>query len=195
MIKSDNWILEMGKELISPFHNKKIRKANDVGVISFGTGHAGYDLTLSSQTSYLFYNKYSMYGTQSVVDPKRFEERFTKEITVNQSSNGEFFLLPKKSSMLGGVNETLYMPGNIIGLAWGKSTYSRCNVNVYCQPVEPGWSGQLSILVVNYNDRPAKVYANEGICQIVFFELDQPVKNEYGNGKYQNQTGITFSEV
>jgi len=180
MIKSDKWIRVQGEKLIKPFHPEKVRK----GVVSYGTSQAGYDLTLGEKA---FYFK----GNSDDVDVKSIND---KHIINKYAFDGVLYINPRQS-LLCAVNEELTMPDNIMGLVWGKSTYSRVGVNVYCQPVEPGWKGYLSILVVNYNPNPVKLYANEGIAQIVFFELDEDCEVPY-NGKYQNQENRpTFSKI
>lgn len=195
MIKNDEWIIEQGERLIKPFYPEKVSK----GVISYGTSQCGYDLTLSNEGAVEYHYVWGHYGKNAIIDPKAFDsDRFAMPLQVVLSASGEeYYLLPELSSMLGVINEHLTMPRDIVGRAWGKSTYSRCNVNVYIQPIEPGWKGHLSILIVNYNYVPVKIYANEGIAQIIFEELSAPVKNPYNDkSKYQDQPKeATFAKI
>ena len=184
MIKSDNWILTQGEKLVKPFYPEKVSR----GVISYGTSQCGYDLTLN-ETAYYYRGNAS-----DLIDVKDFDKN---KLTMKVIAFDNYLIINSRQAMLCSVNEHLTIPNDIMGLAWGKSTYSRVEVNVYCQPIEPGWKGYLSILVVNYNPNPVKLYVNEGILQIVFFELDTASKNPYKDGdKYQGQgKEPTFSKI
>jgi len=190
LIKNDAWIKESG--IIKPFCPYKVSD----NVISYGTSQAGYDLSLSQIGAYKLIPVDTKAFENELIDPKKFDkERLTRKMEVYESKNGVYYYLNARSQMLGAVKEELNMPNDIMGLVWGKSTYSRCGVNIYCQPVEPGWRGHLSILIVNYNQAPIKIYANEGIAQIVFFELIGDSETPY-SGKYQNQkAGPTLAKI
>lgn len=198
MIKNDVWITEQGENLVRPFYSEKVSQS----VISYGTSQCGYDLTLSSAGARLFAsafdNKPRDLTPAWTIDPKNFEAySFVAKLYLKQDSDtGDmYYVLPGQSSMLGSVTEHLNIPADIMGRGHGKSTYLRCNVKVFCEPIEPGWKGHLSILIVNFNRRPVRIYANEGILQVTFEELSAPVKKPYA-GEYQDQGEVaTFAKI
>jgi dCTP deaminase len=185
-------------DLIFPFVGEKTRELpNGTKALSYGLSHAGYDLRLSPKGFMVIDNT----ANQSVVAPEPLDVKaFKKELMVEaepvEQNGSTFFVLPPFSYALGVSVELLTMPANIMGLTDGKSTYARQGTIINVTPIEPGWSGHLTICIVNPLAFPAKVYANEGIVQVMFARLNSDSAQDYGQGKYQNQgANVAFAAV
>jgi dCTP deaminase len=182
-IKSDKWIRRMATEhdMINPFAEKQVRK----GVISYGVSSYGYDLRVADEFK-IFTNVNS-----TVVDPKAFDER--SFVTVNAGS----ILIPPNSFALARSVEYFKIPRDVLTICVGKSTYARCGIIVNVTPFEPEWEGFVTLEISNTTPLPAKVYANEGLCQILFFQSDEPCETSYKDkaGKYQAQKGIVLPKL
>jgi dCTP deaminase len=184
-IKSDKWIRRMATQadMINPFEEKQVRK----GVISYGVSSYGYDLRVADEFK-IFTNVNS-----TVVDPKHFDER--SFVTVNAES----ILIPPNSFALARSVEYFKIPRDVLSICVGKSTYARCGIIVNVTPFEPEWEGYVTLEISNTTPLPAKIYADEGICQVLFFEADDDdvCQTSYADkkGKYQKQTGVTLPKL
>lgn len=185
MIKSDVWIeaQAFGSRMIVPF---VISQISD-GVISYGLGSYGYDIRIADEFK-IFTNINSV-----VVDPKNFDPASFVEFT------GPVCTIPPNSFALGRSIEYMRMPQNVTGIVLGKSTYARCGIITNFTPLEAGWEGHITIEISNTTPLPARIYAGEGIAQVLFFESDQECRTSYaerpGGGKYQDQQGIVLAKV
>jgi dCTP deaminase len=189
-VKSDRWIIQMCREegLITPFEENLVRNVDGRRIISAGVSSFGYDLRLAADGFRVFSPIVS-----AEIDPKNFDERSLIEAPLRQAADGsQYWLLPPHSYALGVTVETFQIPRNILGLCMGKSTYARSGLIVNTTPLEPGWRGRLVLEFSNSADLPVRVYANEGIAQVTFFESDEPCEVSYADrsGKYQDQTGL-----
>jgi dCTP deaminase len=186
-IKADTWITKMAteQEMIFPFERTLIRNTGGKKVISYGLSSYGYDIRVSNHFR-IFTN---VHGT--VVDPKAFDPRGLVEI------DSDVCLIPPNSFALALSVERFKIPRNVLTLCVGKSTYARCGIIVNVTPFEPGWEGQAVLEISNTTQLPAKVYANEGLAQVLFFESDTECATAYSDrqGKYQHQKGITLPQV
>ena len=186
-IKPDSWIQNMVQEqaMITPFEEKLVREVEGEKVISYGCSSYGYDIRVSNHFR-IFTNVYG-----SVVDPKAFDETSLVEI------EADVCLIPPNSFALALSVEYFKIPRNVLTVCVGKSTYARCGIIVNVTPFEPGWEGQAVLEISNTTPLPAKVYANEGLAQVLFFESDTPCVTSYADraGKYQGQQGITLPQV
>ena len=178
-IKSDRWIREMARNhgMIEPFEEKQVR----TDVISFGLSSYGYDMRVADEFR-IFHNALS-----PVVDPKEFDERSFVEY------EGDVCLIPPNSFALARSVEYFRIPRNVLTICVGKSTYARCGIITNVTPFEPEWEGFVTLEISNTTPLPARIYANEGIAQVLFFESDEPCEVSYRDkkGKYQAQTGVT----
>lgn len=190
MIKNDRWIKEQACSLIMPFHDHKIRLTTHP-VISYGVSSYGYDLTLSPEDFRIFRHVPGM-----IVDPKAFDPACLQRAEPDYDLvRGASFILPAHTYALGVTVEHLRIPRNITALFIGKSTYARCGIIVNTTPGEAGWQGHLTLEISNSSGADVRIYANEGICQALFFE-GEPCDDPYGDGKYQQQgSGVTFARV
>jgi dCTP deaminase len=183
MIKSDRWIRRMALEkgMIEPFEERQVRQ----GAISYGLSSYGYDLRIAD-TFKIFTNVYN-----TVVDPKDFDPRSFVDF------EGDVCIIPPNSFALGKSVEYFRIPRNVITLTLGKSTYARCGIITNVTPFEPEWEGFVTLEVSNTTPLPAKIYANEGIAQVLFFEADETCAVSYRDrqGKYQAQQGIVLPKV
>ncbi|HOF88609.1 MAG TPA: dCTP deaminase [Armatimonadota bacterium] len=183
-IRPDNWITKMAREhgMIEPFVETQVREVNGLPVISYGVSSYGYDIRVADQFR-IFTN---IYG--SVVDPKQFDPRGLVEFA------GDVCLIPPNSFALALSVEYFRIPRNVMTICLGKSTYARCGIIVNVTPFEPGWEGHVVLEISNTTPLPARVYAGEGLAQVLFFESDQPCDISYADrrGKYQRQQGITL---
>ena len=181
-IKSDKWIRKMSlnEEMISPFVDNQIRK----GTISYGLSSYGYDIRVSDEYK-VFTNV-----NNSVVDPKKFDEKSFIDY------KGDICIVPPNSFALARSIEYFKIPRNILTICLGKSTYDRCGIIVNVTPFEPEWEGHVTLEISNTTPLPAKIYSNEGLCQVLFFESDEVCEKSYKDkkGKYQNQRGITLAK-
>ena len=182
-IKSDRWIRRMAQEhdMINPFNEKQVRE----GVISYGLSSYGYDLRVADEFK-IFTNVNS-----AIIDPKRFDERSFVSI------NSDCVLIPPNSFALARSVEYFKIPRDVLTICVGKSTYARCGIIVHVTPFEPKWEGFVTLAISNTTPLPAKVYANEGLCQILFFQSDEPCETSYADrkGKYQAQKGIVLPKL
>jgi len=182
-IKSDKWITRMAKEqgMIDPYESSQIRS----GVISYGVSSYGYDMRVSDEYK-IFTNINS-----TVVDPKHFNESNFVEF------KGPVMVVPPNSFALARSVEYFRIPRNVLAICLGKSTYARCGIICNVTPFEPEWEGHVTIEISNTTPLPAKIYSNEGICQVLFYESDEECAVSYRDkkGKYQGQTGITLPRL
>jgi len=182
-IKSDRWIREMAlkHEMISPFSEKQVRQ----GVISYGLSSYGYDLRVADEFK-IFTNVNS-----TIVDPKNFDER--SFVTVRS----DCCIVPPNSFALARSIEYFKIPRDVLTICLGKSTYARCGIIVNVTPFEPEWEGYVTLEISNTTPLPAKIYANEGLCQIIFFQSDEACETSYADrkGKYQSQQGIVLPKL
>jgi dCTP deaminase len=181
-------------DIIFPFTGEKRRELdNGTKALSYGLSHAGYDLRLSSEGFMVIDNSVSK---DFPLDVKSFDTELMEEQKPRQENGSTFFVLPPFSYALGVSLERISMPNNVMGITDGKSTYARQGTIINVTPIEPGWSGFLTICIVNPLAFPARIYANEGIVQIMFMKLDGDVASAYGDGKYQNQQAkVAFAAV
>jgi len=183
MIKSDRWIRKMANDrgMISPFEEKQIRQ----GVISFGVSSYGYDIRIADEFK-IFTNI-----NTTIVDPKNFDLKSFVDF------KGPICIIPPNSFALGMSVEYFKIPRNVMTICVGKSTYARCGIITNVTPFEPEWEGFVTLEISNTTPLPAKIYANEGIAQVVFFESDEPCETSYADkkGKYQAQRGITVPRI
>ena len=195
-IKSDIWLRRMAAEhkMIDPFLPELVREVKGKRIISAGTSSYGYDMRLADDGFRIFS---SVYGDE--IDPKRFDEGTSLiEPPLRTAEDGaKYYLLPPHHYGLGVTVETFTMPRNVTGIALGKSTYARAGLLVNTTPLEAGWTGRLVVEIGNLANLPLRVYVNEGIGQILFFESDEDCGVSYSDrgGKYQGQTGLTFAKV
>ena len=194
-IKSDTWLRRMAVEndMISPFLPELVRESNGTKIISAGLSSYGYDMRLADDGFRIFS---SVYGSE--IDPKHFDEDSHIEPEVRTSEDGaKYYLLPPHHYGLGVTVETFKMPRNVTGVALGKSTYARAGLLVNTTPLEAGWTGRLVVEIANLANLPLRVYINEGIGQILFFESDEDCSTSYEDrgGKYQGQTGLTYAKL
>ncbi|MBH32412.1 MAG: dCTP deaminase [Gammaproteobacteria bacterium] len=183
-IKSDIWIKKMAEEnmMISPFEPKQLSQANNKSVISYGTSSYGYDVRCSNQFK-IFTNINS-----AVVDPKKFDPDSFVDFV------GDVCIIPPNSFALASTVEHFIIPRKVLTICLGKSTYARCGIIVNVTPLEPEWEGYVTLEFSNTTPLPAKIYANEGVAQMIFFESDTNCEISYKDrkGKYQGQKGVTL---
>lgn len=182
-LKSDRWIREMARKyhMIEPFCESQVGK----GVVSYGVSSYGYDIRVSNEFK-IFTNI-----NATVVDPKNFDEKNVVDFV------GDVAIIPPNSFALARTVEYFRMPKNVLAICVGKSTYARCGIIVNVTPFEPEFEGYITIEISNTTPLPAKIYANEGIAQVLFFEGDDECEVTYKDkrGKYQNQKGITLPKI
>lgn len=182
-VKSDRWIRKMAEKyrMIEPFVSSQVRK----GVISYGLSSYGYDMRIADEFK-IFTNVYS-----ATVDPKGFDPRSFVDF------KGDTCIIPPNSFALGRSVEYFRIPRSVITICLGKSTYARCGIIVNVTPFEPEWEGYVTIEISNTTPLPAKIYANEGIAQVIFLEADDICETSYADkkGKYQAQKGIVVPRV
>lgn len=182
-IKSDRWITRMSREtnMIDPFEDRQVRE----GKISYGVSSYGYDIRIANEFK-IFTNVNS-----TIVDPKNFDERSLVTVTADHC------IIPPNSFALAKTVEYFRIPRNVLTVCVGKSTYARCGIIVNVTPFEPEWEGFVTLEVSNTTPLPAKIYANEGIAQVLFFESDEECEVSYADkkGKYQTQMGLTLPKL
>ena len=183
MIKSDKWIRRAALErgMINPFSEKQVRE----GVISYGLSSYGYDLRVADEFK-IFTNV-----NCTVVDPKNFDKR--SFVTVRS----DVCIVPPNSFALARSVEYFKIPRDVLTICVGKSTYARCGIIVNVTPFEPEWEGFVTLEISNTTPLPARIYANEGLCQIIFFQSDEVCETSYADrkGKYQSQKGIVLPKL
>ncbi|MDA9754859.1 dCTP deaminase [Gammaproteobacteria bacterium] len=187
-IKSDKWIKKMSleHEMIKPFSEGQIRlDDNGNKLISYGVSSYGYDVRCSNEFK-VFTNIHS-----AIVDPKSFDENSFVDI------NSEVCIIPPNSFALARTIEYFKIPRNVLTICLGKSTYARCGIIVNVTPLEPEWEGHVTLEFSNTTNLPAKIYAGEGVAQMLFFESDEVCDVSYKDrgGKYQGQTGVTLPKT
>ncbi|NJO75702.1 MAG: dCTP deaminase [Leptolyngbyaceae cyanobacterium RM1_406_9] len=184
MIKNDTWITKMAmKGMISPFESKQIRRLHELPVISFGLSSFGYDIRLSPVEFRIFKH---VPGT--VVDPKNFNSDNLELTKLHSDQNGSYFVLPAHSYGLGVALERLEIPDNVTVICIGKSTYARCGIIANVTPAEAAWRGYLTLELSNSSSADCRIYANEGIVQLMFLEGEAcSVSYDHRKGKYQDQ--------
>ncbi|GBL18914.1 dCTP deaminase [Anaerolineae bacterium] len=182
-LKSDNWIRKMAREqrMIEPFVENQVRG----GCISYGVSSYGYDIRVTNEFK-IFTNVHS-----TVVDPKAFDERSMVDFT------GDVCVIPPNSFALSRTVEYFRIPRGVLTLCVGKSTYARCGIITNVTPFEPEWEGYVTLEISNTTPLPARIYANEGIAQVLFFEGDEMCATSYADrkGKYQGQQTIVLPKV
>ncbi|MCJ7459850.1 MAG: dCTP deaminase [candidate division Zixibacteria bacterium] len=182
-IKSDKWIRQMAlkKEMIKPFSTGRIKR----GKISYGLSSYGYDIRVADE-----FKVFTNVNT-TIVDPKNFDPRSLVDV------KGNFCIIPPNSFVLARTVEYFKIPRNILTICLGKSTYARCGIIVNVTPFEPEWEGYATLEISNTTPLPAKIYANEGIAQIIFLESDEECETSYKDkkGKYQAQKKITLPRM
>jgi dCTP deaminase len=183
VIKSDRWIRRQAVEkgMIKPFEDRQVRK----GGISYGLSSYGYDIRIADEFK-IFTNI-----NTTIVDPKGFDPRSFVDV------QGEVAVIPPNSFALGRSVEYFKIPRNVLTICVGKSTYARCGIITNVTPFEPEWEGYVTLEISNTTPLPAKIYANEGIAQVLFFESDEACETSYADrqGKYQGQQGIVLPTV
>lgn len=183
-IKSDRWIRRMAEQsrMIEPFEPGQVRYGGVGKVISYGTSSYGYDVRCANEFK-IFTNINS-----AIVDPKAFDEN--SFVTVHT----DICIIPPNSFVLARTVEYFRIPRSVLTICLGKSTYARCGIIVNVTPLEPEWEGFITLEFSNTTNLPAKIYANEGVAQVVFFEADEVCEISYKDrsGKYQGQTGVTL---
>jgi dCTP deaminase len=183
MLKSDRWIRKMSKEhdMINPFSEKQVGQ----GVISYGLSSYGYDLRVADEFK-IFTNV-----NNALVDPKRFDEK--SFVTIQT----DICIVPPNSFALARSVEYFKIPRSVLTICVGKSTYARCGIIVNVTPFEPEWEGFVTLEISNTTPLPARIYANEGLCQIIFLESDELCETSYADrkGKYQAQKGIVLPKL
>jgi len=188
-IKPDSWIREMAlkHKMIEPFVDRQIRADTNQNntLVSYGVSSYGYDVRCATEFK-IFTNINSAF-----IDPKNFDPNSFVDITTNVC------IIPPNSFVLARTVEYFRIPRNVLAICLGKSTYARCGIIVNVTPLEPEWEGHVTLEFSNTTTLPAKIYANEGVAQMLFLESDQSCEVSYKdrNGKYQGQTGVTLPIV
>jgi len=182
-IKSDRWIKRMAREhrMIEPFIESQVRGS----AISYGVSSYGYDIRVADEFK-VFTNI-----NNTVIDPKSFDPRSFVDIKT------DVCIVPPNSFALARTIEYFRIPRDVLTICLGKSTYARCGIIVNVTPFEPEWEGTVTLEISNTTPLPAKIYANEGIAQVLFFQSDEPCEMSYKDkkGKYQAQTGVTLPKI
>jgi dCTP deaminase len=183
-IKSDRWIRRMAQEqqMIEPFEPAQVRYSGEHKIVSYGTSSYGYDIRCANEFK-IFTNINS-----TIVDPKNFDERSFVDFV------GDVCIIPPNSFALARTVEYFRIPRSVLTVCLGKSTYARCGIIVNVTPFEPEWEGYVTLEFSNTTPLPAKIYANEGVAQVLFFESDEVCEVSYKDrgGKYQGQRGVTL---
>lgn len=198
-IKADSWIRLMSQTsgMIEPFVEKQVRQTNSTNqdsgkkdsgtqkLVSFGLSSYGYDIRVADEFK-VFTNVYN-----SIIDPKNFTDNSFVALKTDMC------VIPPNSFALARSVEYFRIPRDILTICLGKSTYARCGIIVNVTPFEPEWEGHVTIEISNTTPLPAKIYSNEGIAQVIFFQADQTCEISYAdrNGKYMKQTGITLPRI
>ena len=182
-LKPDHWIRKMAREqnMIEPFADSQVRN----GVISYGVSSYGYDIRVADEFK-IFTNVYS-----AVVDPKNFDPKSMVDF------KGDICVIPPNSFALARTIEYMRIPRGVLTICLGKSTYARCGIIVNVTPFEPEWEGFVTLEISNTTPLPARIYANEGIAQVLFFEADEQCETSYADkkGKYQKQQTIVLPKL
>ena len=183
----DHWIRKMSLEhgMIEPFMERQVRSNEECTIVSYGLSSYGYDLRVADEFK-VFTNVFS-----TVVDPKAFDDRSFVDIKT------DVCIVPPNSFALARSIEYFRIPRDVLTICVGKSTYARCGIIVNVTPFEPEWEGHVTLEISNTTPLPARIYANEGLAQVVFFKADQPCETSYADrqGKYMKQRGITVPRM
>src|SRR5574344_1081062 len=186
-IKADKWIRRMSEQqgMIEPFVERQIRQQGSERLISYGVSSYGYDVRCADEFK-VFTNLHSV-----TVDPKNFDEKSFVDV------KGEYCIIPPNSFALARTVEYFRIPRNVLTVCLGKSTYARCGIIVNVTPLEPEWEGHVTLEFSNTTTLPAKIYANEGVAQMLFLQSDEECEVSYKDrgGKYQGQTGVTLPKA
>jgi dCTP deaminase len=186
-IKSDRWIRRMAREhgLIEPFEGTQIRGRDGQRIVSYGTSSYGYDVRCAREFK-IFTNI-----NTAIVDPKNFDENSFVDVSA------DVCIIPPNSFALARTVEYFRIPRDVLTVCLGKSTYARCGIIVNVTPLEPEWEGHVTLEFSNTTPLPAKIYANEGVAQMLFFESDEPCEVSYADraGKYMGQRGVTLPKA
>ena len=188
-VKSDRWIRRMAREhgMIEPFEPDQIKQTAGRAVVSYGTSSYGYDIRCSDEFK-LFTDINS-----TIVDPKQFDPKSFVDI------RGASCIIPPNAFALARTVEYFRVPRNVLVLCLGKSTYARCGIIVNVTPLEPEWEGYVTLEFSNTTPLPARIYANEGVAQVIFLEAsaDDVCETSYRDrgGKYQGQVGVTLPKM
>ncbi|WP_293267182.1 dCTP deaminase [Neptunomonas sp.] len=181
-IKSDSWIRRMAQDhgMISPFESNQVRSTENGPIVSYGTSSYGYDVRCASEFK-VFTNINS-----TIVDPKDFDDGSFVDVT------SDICIIPPNSFALARTVEYFKIPRDVLTICLGKSTYARCGIIVNVTPLEPEWEGHVTLEFSNTTPLPAKIYAHEGVAQMLFLGADEVCETSYRdrNGKYQGQTGV-----
>ena len=186
-IKSDKWIRRMAAEqrMIEPFEPGQVKEANGQRIVSYGTSSYGYDIRCSNEFK-IFTNINS-----TIVDPKAFDQKNFVDY------RGDVCIIPPNSFALARTVEFFRIPRSVLTICLGKSTYARCGIIVNVTPLEPEWEGHVTLEFSNTTPLPARIYANEGACQFLFLQGNEPCEVSYRDkaGKYQGQRGVTLPKI
>ena len=182
-IKSDRWIRKMAVEhgMIDPFEDRQVRE----GVVSYGLSSYGYDIRVAHEFK-IFTNI-----NNTVIDPKNFDSHAFVDV------KADVCIVPPNSFALARTIEYFRIPRDVLTVCLGKSTYARCGIIVNVTPFEPEWEGTVTLEISNTTPLPARIYANEGIAQVLFFQSDEPCERSYADkkGKYLKQQGVTLPKI
>jgi dCTP deaminase len=182
-IKPDSWIRRMALEhgMIEPFVDDQVRS----GVVSYGLSSYGYDIRVADEFK-VFTNI-----NNTVIDPKKFDPRSFVDLQT------DVCIIPPNSFALARTIEYFRIPRDVLTICLGKSTYARCGIIVNVTPFEPEWEGFVTLEISNTTPLPARIYANEGIAQVLFFQSDEPCEKSYADkkGKYLKQQGVTLPRI
>jgi dCTP deaminase len=186
-IKSDRWIREMAasKGMIEPFEPQQVRERDGKRIVSYGTSSYGYDVRCANEFK-IFTNIESAF-----VDPKAFDESSFVDKQI------DICVIPPNSFVLARTIEYFRIPRNVLTICLGKSTYARCGIIVNVTPLEPEWEGHVTLEFSNTTPLPARIYANEGVAQMLFLESDEECETSYRDrgGKYQGQHGVPLPQA
>ena len=186
-IKSDKWIRRMAQShgMIEPFEPRQVKTNSSGAIVSYGTSSYGYDVRCSNEFK-IFTNI-----NAAIVDPKNFAANSFVDF------RGDVCIIPPNSFALARTVEYFRIPRNVLTLCLGKSTYARCGVIVNVTPLEPEWEGHVTLEFSNTTPLPARIYANEGVAQVIFLESDEVCETSYKDrgGKYQGQQGVTLPKI
>jgi len=186
-IKADSWIIKMAQEaqMIEPFCAGQVRGTADAPLISYGVSSYGYDVRCANEFK-IFTNIHS-----AIVDPKNFNPQSFVDLV------GDVCIIPPNSFALARTVEYFRIPRDVLTICLGKSTYARCGIIVNVTPLEPEWEGHVTLEFSNTTNLPAKIYAGEGVAQMLFLQSDETCQISYKDrgGKYQGQTGVTLPQA
>jgi dCTP deaminase len=186
-IQADTWIEKMAleQEMITPFESNQVKSSKNGAIISYGVSSYGYDVRCADEFK-IFTNINS-----AIVDPKAFDENSFIDL------RADVCIIPPNSFALARTIEKFKIPRNVLAICLGKSTYARCGIIVNVTPLEPEWEGYVTLEFSNTSNLPAKIYANEGVAQMIFLRADEECRVSYldRSGKYQGQYGVTLPKL